>query len=93
MLVGASVLDGAIFGDHCSPISDTTVMSSVASGCDLVSHVRTQIPYALSAMLAAAACGYGLVAITGGAAFWLSYPLGGMMLFIALKWVGKTADV
>jgi hypothetical protein len=38
---------GAIFGDHCSPISDTTVMSSMASACDHIDHVRTQLPYAL----------------------------------------------
>jgi len=43
-----SVLAGAIFGDHCSPISDTTILSSRASGCDHVVHVRTQMPYALS---------------------------------------------
>jgi hypothetical protein len=42
-----AVLDGAIFGDHCSPISDTTIMSSIASSCDLVQHVRTQLPYSL----------------------------------------------
>ncbi len=44
--VGA-VLDGAIFGDHCSPISDTTIMSSISSSCDLIEHVRTQLPYSL----------------------------------------------
>ena len=42
-----SVLAGAIFGDHCSPISDTTVLSSVASGCNHIAHVRTQMPYAI----------------------------------------------
>ena len=42
-----SVLAGAIFGDHCSPISDTTVLSSLATSCDHVDHVRTQLPYAL----------------------------------------------
>lgn len=46
MSVGA-VLDGAIFGDHCSPISDTTIMSSISSSCDLIEHVRTQLPYSL----------------------------------------------
>jgi len=46
--VVASVLSGAVFGDHCSPISDTTIMSSMASSCDHVDHVRTQIPYALT---------------------------------------------
>jgi Na+/H+ antiporter NhaC len=42
-----AVLDGSIFGDHCSPISDTTIMSSIASSCDLIEHVRTQLPYSL----------------------------------------------
>jgi Na+/H+ antiporter NhaC len=49
ILLGAisSVLAGAIFGDHCSPISDTTVLSSTAAACDHVDHVKTQLPYAL----------------------------------------------
>jgi Na+/H+ antiporter NhaC len=54
----SAVLAGAIFGDHCSPISDTTVLSSMASGCDHVDHVRTQLPYALLAGLVALATGY-----------------------------------
>ena len=45
----SSVLSGAVFGDHCSPISDTTIMSSMASACDHIDHVRTQLPYALLA--------------------------------------------
>lgn len=44
--VGA-VLSGGLFGDHCSPISDTTILSSTGAECDLVEHVRTQLPYAL----------------------------------------------
>jgi Na+/H+ antiporter NhaC len=44
----ASVLAGSVFGDHCSPISDTTVMSSLASACDHIDHVQTQLPYALT---------------------------------------------
>jgi Na+/H+ antiporter NhaC len=49
ILLGAigGVLAGAIFGDHCSPISDTTVLSSQASGCEHIAHVRTQLPYAI----------------------------------------------
>ncbi len=47
-VIGA-VLAGAVFGDHCSPISDTTVLSSMASACDHLDHVKTQMPYALSA--------------------------------------------
>lgn len=46
-LVIASVLGGGIFGDHCSPISDSTIMSSMAAGTDHIDHVRTQLPYAL----------------------------------------------
>lgn len=58
VLAGAAVLDGAIFGDHCSPISDTTVMSSIASSCDHLDHVKTQLPYALTTMALAAIPGY-----------------------------------
>ncbi len=46
-LVIAAVISGGIFGDHASPISDTTIISSMAAGCDHISHVRTQLPYAL----------------------------------------------
>ena len=58
ILAAAAVLDGAIFGDHCSPISDTTVLSSIASSCDHIAHVRTQLPYALVTMVAATVWGY-----------------------------------
>ncbi|MFT4712261.1 MAG: Na+/H+ antiporter NhaC [Candidatus Azotimanducaceae bacterium] len=43
----AAILGGGVFGDHCSPISDTSAVSALASGCDLLEHVRTQLPYAL----------------------------------------------
>ena len=46
LAIGA-VISGGVFGDHCSPISDTTIISSMASDCDVIEHVRTQIPYAL----------------------------------------------
>ena len=48
-LVIAAVLSGSLFGDHCSPISDTTIMSSMAAGCNHIEHVKTQLPYALVA--------------------------------------------
>ena len=50
LLTLVAVLDGAIWGDHCSPISDTTVLSSSATECGLMEHVRTQMPYAMLAM-------------------------------------------
>ena len=43
----SSILAGSVWGDHCSPISDTTVLSSMATSCDHMDHVRTQLPYAL----------------------------------------------
>lgn len=46
LCIGA-VISGGVFGDHCSPISDTTIISSMASDCDVVEHVRTQLPYSL----------------------------------------------
>ena len=66
----ASVLAGAIWGDHCSPISDTTVLSSTASACDHVDHVKTQLPYALVVGILALLLGnigtaYGLPPILG----------------------------
>jgi len=48
-LIIAAVLGGGVFGDHCSPISDTTIISSMASATDHIDHVRTQLPYALTA--------------------------------------------
>jgi Na+/H+ antiporter NhaC len=53
LAVGA-VLGGGVFGDHCSPISDTTIISSMASASDHIDHVKTQLPYALLAGAAAA---------------------------------------
>ena len=58
MIVGA-VAGGAVFGDHTSPISDTTIMACSSTGCDVVSHVKTQLPYSLC--FAAAACALYLV--------------------------------
>ena len=46
-LMTAAVLGGGVFGDHCSPISDTTIISSMASATDHIDHVRSQLPYTL----------------------------------------------
>jgi Na+/H+ antiporter NhaC len=50
----AAVMDGSVYGDQCSPISDTTVLSSMCTGCDLMDHVKTQIPQATFAAVLAA---------------------------------------
>lgn len=86
----AAVLDGAIFGDHASPISDTTVMSSIASGADHLDHVRTQLPYATLCMVVAAGCGYvwnalGMGYVTG----WL-VGAAGLVAFLFV--VGRRAE-
>ena len=87
-LTSAAILDGAIFGDHCSPISDTTVLSSIASGCDHIDHVSTQVVYAVTVMLIAAVTGY--LAIGAGFPLWtffLMFPLitGGILFLIGKK--------
>ena len=87
VLAAAAVLDGAIFGDHCSPISDTTVMSSIASSCDHLDHVRTQIPYALITMGCAAVFGY-LGASTLYPA-WVGVLLGSSAITALIYIVGK----
>ena len=69
ILTVAAVLDGAIFGDHCSPISDTTIMSSVGSACNHMAHVRTQLPYSL--LVGVLAVGLGYVPVALGAGCWV----------------------
>ena len=86
MMCFGAVLDGAIFGDHCSPISDTTVMSSIASGVDHVDHVRTQLPYALTTMGISVLFGYLGVAI--GLPLWATFLFGGLGLWIVLELLG-----
>ncbi|MDF1562542.1 MAG: Na+/H+ antiporter NhaC family protein [Deltaproteobacteria bacterium] len=89
-VAAAAVLDGAIFGDHCSPISDTTVMSSIASGSDHLDHVRTQIPYALTSMVAAGLFGYVWWAL--GAPYPVGLGLGAMALFGVIRFVGRPVE-
>jgi tetracycline resistance efflux pump len=59
----AAVLAGAVFGDHCSPISDTTILSSTGAGCNHIDHVVTQLPYAISSAIIAA-IGYLVLGFT-----------------------------
>ncbi len=81
------VLAGAIFGDHCSPISDTTILSSQASGCNHMAHVRTQLPYAL---LIATVCVFlGTLPLGMGINVWLLLPLQTMALVGLLFLLGK----
>lgn len=88
--VVSSVLAGSVLGDHCSPISDTTILSSLACSCNHIHHVRTQMPYAITV---------ALIALVGGsipAAFgfpiWLSYVLCFGALFMVIKLMGKRVE-
>ena len=82
----AGVLSGAIFGDHCSPITDTTILSSIGAGCGNIDHVHTQLPYALTAALIAA----GAMLLSGlGVPAWASLLLGSALLVGVLLLLGK----
>jgi len=89
MLSAAAVLDGAIMGDHCSPISDTTVLSSIATSCDHIDHVKTQLPYALTCTLLAA---LAYLAMAAGAPSWVVYiaAVGGIVAIFYV--VGKPIE-
>jgi len=83
----AAILDGAIFGDHCSPISDTTIMCSISSACDHLHHVRTQLPYSLTVASLALIAGY--IPAASGMAPWLTLLISLaaiVTLFAALRW-------
>lgn len=84
--IGA-VLDGSIFGDHCSPISDTTILSSTATGSDHMDHVATQVPYACTVMVVAIACGYLPAAM--GAPPLISLTVGCLALLAIVFAVGR----
>jgi Na+/H+ antiporter NhaC len=83
----STILAGAVWGDHCSPISDTTVISSLASQCDVVDHVRTQLPYAL--FVGAVALLLGLVPVGFGLPWWLAMPICAAAVLGGLWVVGK----
>ena len=84
--IGA-VLSGSVFGDHCSPISDTTIMSSMASAADHIDHVRTQLPYAV--IVAGVACITGYLPSGFGISPWLSIIFGCAFLIAFIFLFGR----
>jgi Na+/H+ antiporter NhaC len=82
-----AVLTGAIFGDHCSPLSDTTILSSTGAGSDHIDHVRTQIPYALTAAVVSGV--FGFIPAGLGVHPVISIILGLVALVVFVKLVGK----
>lgn len=79
VVVLSATLAGSVFGDHCSPISDTTILSSAGSGCSHIEHVSTQLPYALL-VAGSAAVGYLVAGLTDGN-LWLSWLATAIVLF------------
>ena len=71
--VVGSVLAGSVFGDHCSPIADTTILSSLASGCNHIEHVRTQLPYATFVGIVSVL--FGTLFTSYGVSAWIAYLL------------------
>ena len=83
----SSVLAGCVFGDHCSPISDTTILSSMASRCNHVDHVRTQLPYAIAVALFCMLLGD--IPTAFGLSPYISLVLIGIVLFVVIFTIGK----
>lgn len=83
----ASVLAGAVLGDHCSPISDTTILSSLATSCDHIEHVRTQIPYALTVGVVALVV--GIIPASFGVSSFLTFPIAIALLYLIIRKFGK----
>ena len=88
--VVASVLAGSVMGDHCSPISDTTIMSSLASHCNHIEHVRTQMPYALS--VGGVAVLIGVLPTALGLPSWAAFLVAFSVLWLVVKLVGKKVE-
>lgn len=88
--VVASVLAGAVMGDHCSPISDTTIMSSLSSQCDHLQHVGTQMPYALT--VGGVALVLGVLPAALGLPSWIAFLVAGAVLWCIVRFVGKKTN-
>ena len=76
-----AVLAGAVLGDHCSPISDTTILSATGAGTSLPLHVNTQLPYALTGGVASA-LGYAVLAVTGNGLVGLAVAVGSVIAIV-----------
>ncbi|WP_414708137.1 Na+/H+ antiporter NhaC family protein [Romboutsia sp.] len=86
----SAVLTGAIFGDHCSPISDTTILSSMGAGCDHIDHVKTQMPYSL--FVASITILFGYIPAGLGLPVYLVLPLALVVIFVGVQIFGKKVD-
>lgn len=85
--VVSGVLAGSVLGDHCSPISDTTILSSLATNCNHIEHVRTQLPYALTVGFIAILV--GTLPAAYGISPWILFPIGIIIMYIVIRIFGK----
>ena len=89
-IIGISAcMAGAVCGDHCSPISDTTIMASAGAQCNHVNHVSTQLPYAIT-VAAVSFVTYIVAGFTKSA--WISLPIGAALVIGALLLLSKKVE-
>ncbi len=86
----SAVLTGAIFGDHCSPISDTTILSSMGAGCNHIEHVKTQIYYAL--FVASITIVFGYIPAAIGVPIYIILPVALLAIYVGVQLLGKKVD-
>jgi Na+/H+ antiporter NhaC len=90
MLTIASTLAGAVFGDHCSLISDTTILASLSSKCGLYEHFSTQMPYAVLAAVVTIVC--GTLPASLGVPVWICLPAGFLGLILGVRVLGTSVE-
>lgn len=86
----SAVLTGAIFGDHCSPISDTTILSSMGAGCNHIAHVNTQMWYAL--FIAAITILFGYIPAGFGLQWYIVLPIAIIAVYLGVQVLGKKVE-
>lgn len=87
----SAVLTGAIFGDHCSPISDTTILSSMGAGCNHIEHVRTQMWYAIFVAIVTVVFGY--IPAGFGVPVYIILPIAIVILIVLIRLIGKPVEI
>ncbi|ASW42020.1 Na+/H+ antiporter NhaC family protein [Clostridium isatidis] len=86
----SAVLTGAIFGDHCSPISDTTILSSMGAGCNHIDHVNTQIWYSL--FVASITIVFGYIPAGFGLKWYIALPIAILAVYLGIQILGKKVE-
>ena len=90
VMSAGAVLTGAIFGDHCSPISDTTILSSMGAGVNHMEHVKTQLPYAL--VVGVITVLFGFIPVGLGMPIWIVLPVSMIVIILVVYFFGKSVE-